>query len=287
MPATKMSAEEMTQYYTGVHRAALKRNRADCLSAIITPDANACVNRFTDFAHRMGMKRAFSLLEAQWGSLRSRAVLDLGCGRGRWSKEYAARGAVVTGVDISTEAISALAEELPQHRFIAGDLAEMTFPDESLDVVNSVTVLQHMPEWKQRIALTNAAHWLRPGGHLVLFENIVAFDAPHVFPHDTSDWIEMAKAAGLRCTHHWGSNFELLFSITSSLSRRLRANAKSAHAAAPQAAPCTAPSLKRRVKSAVMASLAAASFPLEWACHALPVARPTHSVMIFSKGGSL
>jgi len=35
-------------------------------------------------------------------------VLDLGCGRGRWSKEYAARGARVTGVDISQEAISML-----------------------------------------------------------------------------------------------------------------------------------------------------------------------------------
>src|ERR1700690_3569918 len=114
--ASKMSAEEMSDYYLHLHQEAVRRDRGDFLAAVIGPDAKMVVNRFTDFAHRLGMKRAFSVLENQCGSLSNRSVLDVGCGRGRWSKEFAARGARVTGVDISPEAISLLATEMPQHR---------------------------------------------------------------------------------------------------------------------------------------------------------------------------
>ncbi len=87
MPETKMSAEEMTRYYTRAHQEVLRRDRHDALSAVIAPGASPWVNRFTDFAHRLGMKKAFGVLEGQWGSLGKRSVLDLGCGRGRWSKD--------------------------------------------------------------------------------------------------------------------------------------------------------------------------------------------------------
>lgn len=278
-----MSAEEMTLYYTCVHQQVLKRDRSDSLSAVIGPNASAWMNRLTDFAHRLGMKRAFRVLDGEWGSLAKRSVLDVGCGRGRWSKEYAARGAAVTGVDISAEAISILSDELPQHRFIARDIAELNLPDESFDVVNSVTVLQHMPEWKQRIALSQAARCLRLGGYLVLFENILAFDVPHVFPHPTGEWIKMAEATGLRCTHCWGSNFEVLFRMESFVSRLLRGNRPSDGIAVPSASLQGARSLKRRLKRGAGAVLAIASFPIEWFCHRLPLVKPTHSVMIFSK----
>ena len=67
------------------------------------------------------MKYAFRVLE-----VRNRSVLDLGCGRGRCLKEYAARGARVTGVDLSQEVISTVAGELLEHHFIAADIAELT-----------------------------------------------------------------------------------------------------------------------------------------------------------------
>jgi ubiquinone/menaquinone biosynthesis C-methylase UbiE len=281
-----MSAEEMTLYYTSLHQRVLERDGDDHLSAVIGPSASPWVNRFTDFAHRLGMKKAFRVVEANWGSLTNRTVLDLGCGRGRWSKEYAARGALVTGVDISPEAIRILADELPQHCFITRDVTKVTLPDARFDLVNSVTVLQHLPERKQRIALNQATRWLKPGGRLVLLENILAFDAPHVFPHPTDEWIKMAEATGLRCTHCWGSNFELLSRMAALVSGLLRGNRPSRGTDVPPTLLPDTPSRTRRMKSLAGAALAIASFAVEPVCHQLPLTRPTHSVMIFTNQSS-
>jgi SAM-dependent methyltransferase len=276
----------MIRYYTWAHQEALRRDRQDALSAVIAPDASFWVNRFTDHAHREGMKKVFGALEAEWGSLARRSVLDLGCGCGRRAKEYAACGAVVTGVGISREAINILAVEMPQHRFIAQDVTALTFPDESFDVVNSVTVLQLMPHWKQRIALSLAARWVKRGGYLVLFENILGFDAPHVFPHRTNEWIEMAEGNGLKRVFSWGSNFEVLFRIEGSISQLLRRKGASGGSAVPSTSLPEKLSLKRRMKAGTGTMLAIASFPFEWACQKLPLATPTLSVMIFSKQAS-
>ena len=283
MPEVKMSAEEMASYYLRTHHEALIRDPQDQFIAVIGPGANRSVNSFTDFAHRLGMKRAFKFLERQWTSLANRSVLDLGCGRGRWSKEYAKRGANVTGADISQEAIKLLGEEMPQHRFISGDITALEFPPETFDVGNSVTVLQHMPHWKQKIALDRLARWIKRGGFVVLLENVLAFDALHVFPHHTNEWIGMVEAAGLRCVYHHGSNFEILFRVESRILRALRARRLSNNVTAPIVSERASPSFRGRMKSAAQSSLAAASFPLEWTCQWLPLVSSTHSVMIFEK----
>jgi len=278
-----MSAEEMTRYYTRVHREVVKRGAHDPLSAVIAADASALVNRFTDFGHRLGMKNAFRILEAKWGSLENRSVLDLGCGRGRWSKEYAKRGARVTGADISPEAIRLLSSEMPGHCFISEDIAALSFPDESFDVVNSVTVLQHMPDWKQRIAFDLLSRWVKRGGHVVLLENVSAFDEPHVFPHRADEWIEMIEATGLKCVYCRGSNFEVLFRIKARVFRALRGGRPSGQMTVPSVPRRAVSSYKRWIKSAALNAVAAASFPVEWACQRMPFPTPTHSVMIFGK----
>jgi SAM-dependent methyltransferase len=276
MPTSKMSAQEMTLYYKCLHQQALRRDSIDSLRAVIGPDASAWVNRFTDFAHRQGMKHAFRVLERECVSLHNRSVLDLGCGRGRWSKEYAARGAQVTGVDISQEAISMVARELPEHHFIAADIAELALPEKSFDLINVVTVLQHMPQPKQQIALSKAWRWLKPGGRLVLLENIFTFDLPHVFQHRTEEWIAMVESNGFECSHCWGSNFEVLLRSARFVLQRLRWN-HPVTGIPRELAP------KSRLKSALGAALAIVSFPVEWACHRVPIAQPTHSLMMFRK----
>jgi ubiquinone/menaquinone biosynthesis C-methylase UbiE len=278
-----MSAEQMAAYYRQVHHEVMDRGALDPLSAVIGPDADPLVNRFIDFAHRLGMKAAFRILEGKLGSLNGRAVLDLGCGRGRWSKDYAHRGAKVTGADISPEAIRLLAEEMPQHYFIAGDITTLQFSDQQFDVVNSVTVLQHLPDWKQTIALDLLSRWVKPGGYVVLLENILAFDAPHVFPHRPDEWIEMVEATGLRCVYRRGSNYEVLFRVKERLSHVLRGSRPSGQMNVPLISLSAEPSYKHWVKAAILNALAVASFPVEWACQKVPLAAPTDSLMIFGK----
>lgn len=272
----------MAGYYRQVHHDALERDACDPLRAVIGPDANSLVNRFFDFSHRLGMKAAFTTLESRLGTLSGRSVLDLGCGRGRWSKEYAIRRAKVTGVDISAEAIELLAAEMPQHVFLSEDIAALEFPDGSFDVVNSVTVLQHMPDWKQKVALDRISRWLKPGGYLVLLENILAFDATHVFPHRADEWIEMVQANGLKCVYQRGSNFEVLFRLKERTLRALR-NQTSGQISVPKVRPGAAHAYKSGIKSAALNALAVASFPVEWACHRAPLATPTHTVLVFGK----
>jgi len=285
MPETKMSAEQMAGYYRRVHHEVLERDARDPLRAVIGPDASHLVNRFTDFAHRLGMKTAFMMLESRLGSLHGRSILDLGCGRGRWSKEYAKRGAKVTGVDISPEAINLVAAEMPQHAFVSADIATVDFPHRSFDVVNSVTVLQHMPDCKQRIVLNRISSWVRPGGYVVLLENVLAFDVPHVFPHRGEEWIERVEATGLRCIYRRGSNFEVLFRAKAHVIRALGGGRQSEQMTVPSVSVSrtAVPSYKRRIRLAALDAVAAASFPVEWACQKVPLATPTHNVMIFAK----
>jgi SAM-dependent methyltransferase len=283
MPETKMSAEEMKLYYQQLHRQALAHDPEEKLGAVTDITANRWVNNFTDYAHRLGMRRAFRFLESQWGLLRGRAVLDLGCGRGRWSKEYAARGAQVTGVDISPDAISLLAEEMPEHQFICQDIPELNLPPGSFDIVSSVTVLQHMPQEKQQLAFSHMAEWIKSGGYLVLLENVMGFDAPHVFPHRADEWITMVEAAGLKRRYDAGSNYELLFRIEAGILRHLRGNQPHREAMIPTAPQNGPRTLTSRLKSGAKTVVAGLSYPTEWLCHKVHLATPTHRVMIFSK----
>ena len=283
MRKTKMSAEEISDYYRRVHQEALLRDADDSLGPVIGPNASDLVNRFTDFAHRLGMRRAFGFIEREWGSFVGRAVLDLGCGRGRWAKEYSSRGAEVTGADISLDAISWLTTEMPQHHFISRDIAALEFPDQSFDVVNSVTVMQHMPHWKQHVTLGLISRWVKRCGYVVLLENILALDEPHVFPHSSEKWIEMAQATGLECVYCCGSNFEVLFRVQGYISHRVCVSGTAKRTASYSIAPVRPRSGANRIKVGAKSFLAAASFPLEWACQKVPLVRPTHRVMIFRK----
>jgi SAM-dependent methyltransferase len=103
-------------------------------------------------------------------------VLDVGCGVGRWSRLLAAKGATVTGVDLSPTMIAQA-----QHRAVAEGVAERCeFRVQDLsnldvegpfDVVLGVTVLQHIldPELL-RAAVRGMSARLAPGGRMILLE---------------------------------------------------------------------------------------------------------------------
>jgi 2-polyprenyl-3-methyl-5-hydroxy-6-metoxy-1,4-benzoquinol methylase len=103
-------------------------------------------------------------------------VLDMGCGIGRWSRLLAARGACVTGVDLSPtmieEAIrrTRAAGLASRCRFIVQDCAALELND-SFDLIVCVTMLQHLVDLEaMRCALRRMAAHLAPGGTLVVLE---------------------------------------------------------------------------------------------------------------------
>ena len=103
-------------------------------------------------------------------------VLDVGCGVGRWSRLLAAKGASVTGVDLSPTMISqaqqrAAAEGVADRcQFRVQDLSRLDVGGQ-FDVVLGVTVLQHILEPALlRAAVRRMTAHLAPGGRMILLE---------------------------------------------------------------------------------------------------------------------
>ncbi len=103
-------------------------------------------------------------------------VLDAGCGVGRWSRLLAARGAHVTGIDISPTMIrqawlrTSDARLSRRCRFRVEDLTKFDL-HERFDRILGVTVLQHILEPDAlREALHRLTGHLAEGGRMILLE---------------------------------------------------------------------------------------------------------------------
>jgi len=139
-------------------------------------------NRAIDLEQRLAL--------APWLKVPAGArVLDIGCGVGRWSRLLAARGADVTGVDISPTMIEearrrARSEGVADRcRFLVSDISALNVQGE-FDLVLGVTVLQHILDPDALSAALQAlSSRVAAGGRIVLLE---AAPALHVNRCDTT-----------------------------------------------------------------------------------------------------
>jgi len=85
-----------------------------------------------------------------------RTVLDVGTGTGRAAIALARRGAVVTGVDASTEMLAVASRRAHDAgvnvTFLSGDAHGLAFEDRSFDAVICLRVLMHTPDWRKSLA---------------------------------------------------------------------------------------------------------------------------------------
>ena len=239
------------------------------------------VNRFDDFAHRLGMRANFRRM----GDLRGLRVLDLGCGRGRWAAEYARRGARVTGVDWSEEALAQARARVPGATFIRMPVTDLQFEPASFHALNCVTVVQHLPHDVQARVLREAARVLVPGGWFSLVELTAAQAGPHVFPRTAEDWIELARACGFVPAAARGCCYELVFRPYKAAMQRLRGNSGNTSPVAGVGSPAGL-SWRQRANRALITGLALPSFPVELLSLALPVGMATHAAMLFRRAGN-
>lgn len=94
------------------------------------------------------------------------AILDVGCGAGRFSRIAADRGATVAGID-ATEAFVAIARDrVPAGDFRVGDMEDLPWRDDTFDVVtgfNSFFIANDMVR-----ALREAGRVARPGAPVAM-----------------------------------------------------------------------------------------------------------------------
>ncbi|MHA1114485.1 MAG: class I SAM-dependent methyltransferase [Alphaproteobacteria bacterium] len=99
-------------------------------------------------------------------------ILDIGCGDGSNVRLLAARGAQVTGLEVSAARI-ADARAKPkagEETYLEASAESLPLPDASMDVVAFINSLHHVPADAHAAALDEARRVLVPGGRMIVFE---------------------------------------------------------------------------------------------------------------------
>jgi SAM-dependent methyltransferase len=101
--------------------------------------------------------------------LQGREVLEAMCGSGLSTGYLLERGAQVTGLDVSPEAIRLFRSKWPECEASAESLLDFSAPDESFDVVVVVGGLHHVQPGAEE-AIEQIWRLLRPGGYFCFCE---------------------------------------------------------------------------------------------------------------------
>ena len=102
------------------------------------------------------------------GDVAGLEVLDVGCGSGPLTEALRARGAVVSGFDLSPAMVELARGRLGEDADLrVADLAApLPYPDERFDLVVSSLTLHYVEDWAS--ALAELRRVLRPGGRLTV-----------------------------------------------------------------------------------------------------------------------
>jgi ubiquinone/menaquinone biosynthesis C-methylase UbiE len=127
--------------------------------------------------------------------LAGKTVLDVGTGTGRAAITLAERGALVTGLDASGEMLSVARRRATEAgvrvTFIEGDAHALAFPASSFDVVVSLRVLMHTPDWRRSLG-----EICRVASHRVVFDYPALWSAAAL------------QAMARRLAHRFGARVE-------------------------------------------------------------------------------
>jgi ubiquinone biosynthesis O-methyltransferase len=128
------------------------------------------VERGLEYAHAAPAHTAGYLegpLLAELGPLPGTTLLDIGCGNGAMAASLAARGAVVTGIDLSDSGIALARAAHPAVRFeVASVYDDLQARLGTFDRVIALEVIEHL--FDPRTFLRRAFDALKTGGTLVL-----------------------------------------------------------------------------------------------------------------------
>lgn len=102
-----------------------------------------------------------------YDELRGKKVLDIACGTGWSTEQFARMGAQVTAIDISPSAVAYTKKRfelfgLRADAILEADAEHLPFPDESFDFVNAFGCLMHTPDTEG--AIREIYRVLKPGG---------------------------------------------------------------------------------------------------------------------------
>ena len=191
------------------------RGRAKNFGRIVEREFAKQAERFSQ-SQTMRRKGGLEILPRLIGAKRRHRVLDLACGPGFVSLEFAKRVKAVVGVDLTREMLKqarALArkEKIPNVSFRRADATRLPFRDGAFDLVVTRASFHHFPEPGQ--VLQEMARVLKRSGRILISDNTSRDDpekrrrqnaleklrdASHVEMLPLKKWRALFKKAGLK-----------------------------------------------------------------------------------------
>jgi SAM-dependent methyltransferase len=123
-----------------------------------------------------------------------RLTLDIGCGEGRLSRDLAALGHKVVGIDSSPKVIAAARELSPELEFVEADAADLPIEDESVDLALAFMSLMDIDDMAG--AIGEATRVLEPGGRFAVAV-VHPMNSAHEYDPDgkhPADWLVLTES---------------------------------------------------------------------------------------------
>ena len=190
--------------------------RAGCLD---TPEENTCIDRVQRALARRALEEIRRIRQVSGA-----AVLDYGCGSGRWADFLQAYGCVYTGVDLSAGMLDIARRQHPDIDFRKTNGLVIPHGNKVFDLVWSVAVVHHNPPARQETLLAEFVRVLQDGGVVVLLEGVGAGSRPPgrlYYPRTRSAWSALAQRHGLFLRWRCGASYFALRWLAEVLWRRI------------------------------------------------------------------
>jgi SAM-dependent methyltransferase len=94
------------------------------------------------------------------------SILDIGCGSGLFLKMAEAKGACITGIDLSDALLKIARERNPSAKLLNQDMADLPFEDQSFDLVTGFNSFQYAEDFTR--VLKEIMRVLKDDGKLVI-----------------------------------------------------------------------------------------------------------------------
>jgi SAM-dependent methyltransferase len=180
-------------------RAEIERSdvEAELTATLVSRDREANIARYLAPPCHTSFPRVYAFHLR--GDVRSKTVLELGCGSGEYSHLLARRGAEVWSMDISESLIGlakrrAVANQVSEAvSFFVGSAYEIPLSDELVDVVFGIAILHHLD---LELASREVKRVLKRGGRAIFKEpvrnskfirglrSLIPYQAPDVSPFE-------------------------------------------------------------------------------------------------------
>ncbi len=260
----RLSQSELHHYWASLSDRHLSQ-ADDGLSVICYAGMPAWFNRFMD---RYQRKTFLRLLRGE--DFSRQRVLDIGTGVGRWARWYATwPGTEVVGIDIEVKRLAFARGFGDAATYCQTAAQNLPFEDGAFEVVNCVTVLQHVDHETKLQAIAEIQRVLRPGGKAIIFElSGLRDDAPNVFPWSQDLWAKSFHERGFELRRTVGDQYTPLLRLIRAVHpawRGSRSRYEIDAITASGRAGANSRALTRFLRLAIRAS-----YPLEEVCRFLP-----------------